>query len=310
MIQVLIVENRPETAERLTSLLHEVERESFEATCTASVEDAIEKLAHRAFDAAVVRLDVVGEDFDPLRHLRDLAPMLPVVILCSRDQREHAIAAQECGADDYVEEEHLSGEVLARSIQYAMTRVDSAAKLAFLSRSDPLTGLVNRAVFRERVEQALARAVRSEKTGGLFLVDLDSFQTVNDTYGNDAGDLLLQHVGAQLKDVVRPYDVVGRLGGDDFGLLLEDMDDASDTRGIAERVLEAVARPLHIGGRELMSTASIGAAIFPTDGSNASSLLRNASFALDRSKRQGGDAASFYMDVFAGARGPRISAVS
>ena len=310
MIHALIIDQRTEISEEIARLLHHVEREDFQPTCVLSIEDGIEKLSHQAFDAAVVQLDAAGENCDQLRHLKDLAPMLPVVILCANEARDEAIATLDDGAEDYVEEGHLSGEVLARSIQYAMTRVDTAAKLAFLSRADPLTGLVNRSVFRERTEQAMARAERTGNPGALLLIDLDSFQSINETYGNATGDLLLQHVGAQLQSIVRPYDVVARLGGDDFALLFEDVANAHDARSITERVLAAIARPLDAENPEIMSTASIGAALFPTNGSDPSSLLRNASFALDRAKREGGNVASFYMDVFGGSRGPWMSAAS
>ncbi len=311
MIKVLLIEDREADATQIVGLLRDAERASFEVSQAATVAAGVEQISYESFDAVLLSLGAAGDEtFCELTHLKDLAPMLPVVVLCSRDERTRATAALECGAEDAIEDEHRSSEVLTRSIQYAIERVDAAARLAFLSRNDPLTGLVNRSVFRDRVSQALSRSERSQKPGGLLLVDLDSFKAVNDTYGSDSGDTLLQHVAKQLENAVRPYDVVARLGGDDFGILLEDVDEAADIGSITERVLESVAEALLVGEREIVTTASIGAAIFPSDGRDPSALLRNAGFALDRAKRQGGDAAAFYMDVFGGGRGQRALAIS
>ncbi len=303
MTKILLIQDTAATAAQITRLLQHAERETFEVTCAATVADGVEQIAYEAFDAVLMELSAVSDnEFAELTHLKDLAPMLPVVLLCTHEDRDLASEALEYGAEDYVEEDHCSTEVLTRSIRYAIEKVDAAARLAFLSRNDPLTGLVNRTVFRDRVTQALARSARSQTPGALLLVDLDSFKAVNDTYGSDTGDALLQHVASQLEKAVRPYDVVARLGGDDFGILLEDVDDPEDVGRITQRVLETTAEAILIGQREIVSTASVGAAIFPSDGSDPSALLRNAGFALDRAKRQGGDTASFYMDVFGGGR--------
>lgn len=307
MTKVLLIEGREDDAKRIVELL----KNGFEVACARTVDDGIEQLAYVSFDVVLLRLDCAGgEELAGLCLLKELAPALPVVMLCRTDQSAWASDAMERGAEDFIQDEHVSEEMLARAIRYSIDRASSAAQLAFLSRNDPLTGLVTRTVFRERVSQALARTERSGKPGSLFLVDLDSFRAVNDTYGSEAGDMLLQHVGAKLMNEMRTYDVVARLDGDEFGILLEDVDDSADAQRITERILEAVAEPLLVDGREIVSTVSIGAVIFPSDGSEPSSLLRNAGFALDRAKRQGGDNASFYMDVFGGARGNRVSAAS
>lgn len=307
MIKVLLIESREADGPGVEDLLGPVERETFRVLRADSLASGVELLAAEPFDVALLDLGAAGgEGAGELEHLKELAPMLPVVLLCAREERDAAIRAMERGAEDYVEYEHRSGEVLARSILYAIERVDAAARLAFLSRNDPLTGLVNGALFRERVQQALAKSERSGKTGALLILDLDSLDAINEAYGSDAGDLLLQHVGGQLSNAVRPYDVVARLGGDEFGLLLEEIDSAGDAGKVAERILEAIAEPMTVGEREILSTGSVGAAIFPGDGRDPSALLRHAGFALDRAKRQGGDSASFYGDVFGGARGPRL----
>lgn len=295
MIKVLLVEDSPADAAHIMELLCEVDRDDFAITYESSVPEAIERLSNETFDAALVELNTIGGPEVPgLDEIRSHAPLLPVVLLCSHAERIAAAAAVKQGAQDYVEEGDRTGELLARSLLYAIERVHSAEKLDFLARHDALTGLANRSAFRDRIAQALARSDRSQRPGALLLVDLDSFKVVNDTRGHDVGDLLLKHVGDQLKKFVRPYDVVARLGGDEFGILLEDVTEARDAGRLAERVLESIAEPFVVGGTEVFTTASLGAVVFPFDGADPASLLRNADFAMYRAKRQGGGTSAFY----------------
>ncbi|MDG2308785.1 MAG: EAL domain-containing protein [Candidatus Binatia bacterium] len=295
MIKVLLVEDNPADAAHIMALLCEVDREDFAVTYEASVPEAVARLSRETFDAALLELTLAGAgDLPGLTDIKAQAPLLPIVLLCARGQQKAATAALKHGAQDYIEEDDRSSELLSRSILYAINRAQAAEQLAFLSRHDPLTGLANRTAFRERIAQALARSGRNQQPGALLLVDLDSFKAVNDTRGHDVGDLLLRDVADQLRKFVRPYDVIARLGGDEFGILLENVDEARDAGKLAHRLLESIAEPVVIGGHEIFSTASLGAAVFPFDGADAPSLLRNADFAMYRAKRQGGGTAAFY----------------
>lgn len=302
MIKVLLVEDSPADAAHVMEVLCEVEREDFALTYEVSVNAALERLAEESFDVVLLELHLAGselaggDELAGLAQLKDAAPLLPVVLLCTHAERFAAEEAIRRGAEDVVEEGDRTGEVLARSILYAKEKVNSAAQLLFLSRHDPLTGLANRAAFRERVSQALARSDRSQTPGALLLIDLDCFKSINDTRGPDVGDHLLKHVADQLRSFVRSYDVVARLGGDEFAILMEEMQEARDAGQLAERILEAVAAPFVVGDVEVFTTASIGAVIFPFDGNEPASLLRNADFALYRAKQDGGDTAAFYTE--------------
>lgn len=295
MIKVLLVEKSPANAARIMELLCEVDRDDFAVTLEVSVTEALERLATETFDAALLEFRTVGgSDVSGLDTIHEVAPLLPIVLLCPRADRAAAAAAMKCGAQDYVEVGDPSGELLARSILYAIERVHASEQLSFLARHDSLTGLANRTAFRDRITQALARSDRDQRAGALLMVDLDSFKTVNDTLGHDVGDLLLRHVGDQLRKFVRPYDVVARLGGDEFGVLLEDVNEARDVGRLAERILETIAAPFVVGDREVFTTASLGAVIFPFDGGDPATLLRNVDFAIYRAKSRGGGAAAFY----------------
>jgi diguanylate cyclase (GGDEF)-like protein/PAS domain S-box-containing protein len=170
-------------------------------------------------------------------------------------------------------------------------------QVAFLAYHDKLTRLPNRAMFEELLDLALSRARRKGLAVAVLFMDLDNFKLVNDSLGHDAGDELLQKMGARLREALRDTDVVARQGGDEFLILLSDLErGAQYTRpdseaavitaeSVAERIHELLKRPFAIGGTEFYITASIGISLFPFDGDDGKTLLKNADAAMYRSKR-------------------------
>lgn len=153
---------------------------------------------------------------------------------------------------------------------------------------DPLTGLPNRALFEDRLTHALARARRSPSHRfAIVLLDLDRFKLVNDSLGHVAGDELLVSVGQRLESCLRPGDTVARLGGDEFMLLLEDVRDGDEARGVAERIQRALSVPLPLGGHDLVASASIGIAVGDGSISEPHELLRDADTAMYEAKSRG-----------------------
>ncbi|MFW6375108.1 MAG: putative bifunctional diguanylate cyclase/phosphodiesterase [Guyparkeria sp.] len=152
------------------------------------------------------------------------------------------------------------------------------------ARHDGLTGLANRVAFREGLTAALARAKR--KAGGLavLFVDLDGFKSINDRYGHDLGDRLLREVARRMSEVVRVGDAVSRLGGDEFTLLIEDVEDPADVAAVADKLRVEIERPIPLGDVTLHTRASIGASLYPGNGENADELLGRADLALYRVK--------------------------
>ncbi len=152
---------------------------------------------------------------------------------------------------------------------------------------DPLTELPNRSLFMNRVEQGLARLDRRGKALAILFFDLDRFKVVNDTMGHEKGDLLLQEIGKRLNAMLRPGDTAARFGGDEFTLLLEDLNGIDDARVITERLIEALQEPITMEGREFEITASIGVAMSFSRHDRAGDLLRNADIAMYRAKNKG-----------------------
>lgn len=166
-------------------------------------------------------------------------------------------------------------------------RRQSEAQIHFLARHDPLTELANRAHFSERLQQALAHARRYRESLGLILVDLDRFKPVNDIHGHAVGDELLQAMARRLKAAVRETDVVGRIGGDEFLVLLCGPVSRESARHVAEKIYNLVAEPVQLGELCLEITCSVGLAMYPEDGEDEHSLKKAADDAMYASKRAG-----------------------
>jgi diguanylate cyclase (GGDEF)-like protein len=171
----------------------------------------------------------------------------------------------------------------------------NVTKIAFLAHNDPLTGLPNRVLFQDRIQQALAMLDRDVGFAVLCL-DLDRFKVVNDTLGHPVGDILLRQVADRLQSCVREGDTVARLGGDEFAIILLRMADPAAIDKFAGRIIEVVSASYDIEGHQLNIGTSIGVALAPADGSNASSLLKNADTALYGAKANGRGTSCFYED--------------
>jgi len=176
-------------------------------------------------------------------------------------------------------------------------RREAEERLTYLAYHDNLTGMPNRAMFDELLELSLARARRADRGVAVLALDIDNFKLVNDSLGHEAGDRLILQVALRLQDATRDTDLVARSGGDEFLMLLADLDQASpvnDENGgaltaqaVANRVLQAFEAPFEVDGTELYVTASIGISVFPLDAADAVSLMRNADSAIYLAKAAG-----------------------
>ena len=160
-------------------------------------------------------------------------------------------------------------------------------RLEYLAFYDPLTGLANRALLMDRLEQALAVAKSSERSVAVAFVDLDDFKLINSSLGDTVGDQLLIEVAQRLKGVLRDDDTVARFGGDEFALLLDRLATAQDASLVVERALNAMSKPFTIAEQPIFVSASIGVAVFPDDADSGPALIRHAGVALNRAKQEG-----------------------
>jgi diguanylate cyclase (GGDEF)-like protein/PAS domain S-box-containing protein len=243
--------------------------------------------------------DVTGWLFDQLVHPSDggrVQQMLadgatvpagqPHVVECTLVHRDGTPQQFEVNYTNLLDDEHVGGIVLnCRDISERKAFEEQLTHQAF---HDPVTGLANRALFAERVRHAIARSRREHLGIAVVFLDLDDFKTINDSLGHAAGDEVLVEVAKRLATSIRASDTAARFGGDEFALLLEDIEGVQEAADTAERALEALAVPLRVGHKELSLRCSIGISVVSDDSpGGAEELIRDADAAMYRAKRDG-----------------------
>ena len=173
-------------------------------------------------------------------------------------------------------------------------RKASEARIAYLAQHDALTGLPNRALLQDRLDQALAHATRQGKRIALMFLDLDRFKTINDSLGHLTGDKLLQGVAGRLRQCVRETDTVSRQGGDEFIIVLTGVDSPDEAGRVAAKILDQLDAAFDVDGQQLRTSFSIGIALFPEDGHDPETLMKNADTAMYHAKESGRNTYRFF----------------
>ncbi|MBR0929280.1 GAF domain-containing protein [Bradyrhizobium diazoefficiens] len=190
---------------------------------------------------------------------------------------------------------------LADNVAFAVENFDRAdaknqadERIEYLASHDSLTDLPNRETFNALLRQAIATAERHDHRFAVLFIDLDRFKVINDSLGHEAGDLLLLEVANRLRGALRASDVVARLGGDEFVVILDQCGEIDDVQHIATEILAALAQPMELAGHECHTTASIGIAMYPANGSDAQTLTKNADMAMYLAKEDGKNGYRFF----------------
>lgn len=186
-------------------------------------------------------------------------------------------------------------------------RYRARRELEYQATHDPLTGLPNRNLLQDRLHQAVLRARRQGRRGGVAFIDLDNFKFVNDSLGHGAGDRLLVEIAQRLRSCLRDTDTVARYGGDEFVLILGDYDGEHDGLQVLQRLKTAIAEPFELEGHELRVDCSIGVSVFPDDGEEMENLLRHADAAVNHAKRLGKGQFQFYTSALNSAARDRLA---
>ncbi|HOM70908.1 MAG TPA: EAL domain-containing protein [Armatimonadota bacterium] len=231
---------------------------------------------------------------------RRVEPYTYVILLTAKSGKQDVIEGLDAGADDYITKPFDTSELQVRlragrrivELQNELLSIREA--LREQATHDPLTRLPNRLLFGDRLSQGLARARRQGKLLAIMFLDLDRFKIINDTLGHSAGDILLTHVAKRLTTVLRDVDTIARMGGDEFTIIISEIDSPDEVSIIAEKVLKSFPEPFYVNDQEVFVSPSIGISLFPTDGADAETLVKNADTAMYRAKDFGRNTYQFY----------------
>jgi diguanylate cyclase (GGDEF)-like protein/PAS domain S-box-containing protein len=232
------------------------------------------------------RANAAGSDFDIVWIFEDITVRRDAeeALRRARDELEQRVSER-------TTELTAANTQLQREI---FERMQAEQRIWHVAHHDALTGLPNRTLLHDRLEQALAQASRDDHRVGVMFIDLDRFKSINDTLGHAVGDELLRQVAERLNGVVRAVDTVSRLGGDEFIVVLRQIAGPDDAVLVAEKIIGALATPLVLQCHQLRVTPSIGISIFPDDGSGALQLMKNADTAMYHAKARGRNTFQFF----------------
>lgn len=262
-----------------------------------TLEAALTALSAEEFDVVLLDLhlpDASGEDC--VRAIARLRPTLPIVVLSGEDSEDFAISILNEGVQDYLVKWEGEGKTILRAIRYAIERKRSELRLNHLATYDSLTQIPNRNYFVEYLQKAVSRARRQANMLGLIFLDLDRFKAVNDTLGHHYGDRLLIAVSQRIEETVRSGDVIARMGGDEFAVLLENMKNVHAVETVARKLTATLGRPYLIDGHQISTSVSMGITVFPNDRGDPDTLIKNADIAMYQAKHAGRDGFKFFTE--------------
>jgi diguanylate cyclase (GGDEF)-like protein len=306
-IRVLLVDDDEDDFVITGDLLSDIRERSYELKWASTYEDALKLLEHETFEVCL--FDYYLGDHSGLDLLQEAIALgcnAPIIMMTGQGDSDIDLEAMKAGAADYLCKKEMNKDLLDRSIRYAIQHRRAEDRIIRMAYYDSLTNLPNRALFHDRLKQALAHAERYEVNSALLFIDLDDFKKINDTLAHRIGDMLLQGVAGRLSRYIRTSDTiarqkelalsntVARLGGDEFTVFLIEINSLEDVSKVAQRILKILSKPFQLEGHEVFVTGSVGIAIFPNDGKDMDALLKNADIAMYHAKEQGKNNFQFY----------------
>lgn len=296
--RVLLVEDNTADADYVSACLLQ-DRPKCQITHVETLSEAVTLLEQETFCAVVADLGLPdARGIDVVVRLQVCSGSAPIIVLSGRSDDGLAMHAVDVGAQDYLVKSDVTGATLDRALRYAIQRTGAVERLSYLAHYDSLTDLANRRLFMERASRALGRARRSQKNIGVLMLDLDHFKTINDSFGHDAGDVVLQAVALRIQGAARESDTVARLGGDEFVVLVEELEETHDLGALAARILESMRAPIRIDGNTIQVTSSIGISSSQSFSQSAppdvDELLKTSDSAMYRAKSKGRNSYQFF----------------
>ena len=292
--KVLLVEDNPDDADFLRMSLRKYS-DSVDITHKSLIADAVAVLEDERFDVVLLDLNLPdGRGAECVEKIHKADELVPIVVLSGHDDEDFAVEILNQGVQDYLVKWEGDGRIILRAIRYAIERKRAENKVNYLARLDWLTCIPNEQYLRDELQHATTRAMRGRRTLGLLMLDLDRFAAVSASLGRTAVDELLRAVAQRLKETMREGDILARLHGERFAVLLEDVEGPREIEAIARNVGAAFQKPFDIGGQQVAVTASLGIAIFPHDCTDGEALLANAEGALREASGQGPSTFKFF----------------
>ena len=340
----LILDDDPEDIFLLRDMLADAGATDIVLDEARTLAEARQSICSRRYDVLLVDLNVPDSSgIETFLEVHRSAPEVPIIVLSGLHDETLAVEAVRKGAQDYLVKGRVDGGLLTRAIQYSIERNELLSELRQLRRQqeaayqaslrdveaqkalveelakakqtathmalhDSLTGLPNLRYFQKQLSAALVSADRAKCSAGILCFDLDGFKRINDTFGHDVGDLVLETVARRVQSSLRETDRIGRccvteiptvsrLGGDEFTIVAARIRGRGDLERIARRVRAAIAKPFEIAEAPIgLLTASIGITVYPDDAQSPAALLKNADLAMYAAKRQGRNNIQFFTE--------------
>jgi len=288
-LKVLIVDDSPEDAELVTDALAGSVLYDYQCQSIHDAQSALHELKYQQYDVVLLDYNMPGNDgLWVLSELQVECLSVPIIFMTGSGDERVAVKALKLGATDYVCKVDLDAINLEESILYSLKRKQEDIEFLERATRDPLTSTMTRFTFMETLQQTVNRSERNSNRFAVLFIDLDKFKPINDTYGHYVGDQVLIESSKRISAGMRKCDSLARLGGDEFVMLVEDLGDEGPSNAaiVANRVYKAITElAYHYAESKIYLGASIGVAIYPECGSNASELLGAADEAMYECKR-------------------------
>ena len=293
---LLLVEDHAGDARLIRRLIAKLRSPRYRVVHVRTLADALLLSEDQPVDMIVSDLHLPdARGVEVVGRIREQVPDVPLVICSGLEDEAGALRAVKAGAQDYLVKGQVTGHTLRRAIRYAIERKDGELALRRLASHDQLTGLPNRSLLRERLQQAIKQSRAGGEPFATVILDLDQFKKINDSLGHDVGGAVRNEAARRLRMTVADTETVARLGGDEFALVL----DPAPRPALEEtlrRIVSALARPMYVAGHRVQTSGSLGVSLFPAHATDLSGLLRTADMAMYRTKSDGRNAYTIFTD--------------